>query len=79
MKAKVIKKQNKQLLDALKPIIEAESDQVESVLNSCANIINDLTDRLFPNESEEIKDTFYAFMTHGLSVVLIKSQQKKEN
>lgn len=79
MKAKVIKKQNKQLLDAIKPIIEAESEQVKSAVNSCANIINDLTERLLPNESEEIKDTFYAFMTHGISVVLIINQRKKEN
>lgn len=79
MKAKVIKKQNKQLLDSFKPIIEAESEQVESALNSCANIINGITNRLLPNATEELKDTFYAFMTHGLSVVLIKSNEKKEN
>lgn len=78
MKAKVIKKQNKQLLDTLKPIIEAESAQVESALNSCADIINGISNRLLPNASEELKDTFYTFMTHGLTVVLIKQNKKGE-
>lgn len=78
MKAKVIKKQNKQLLDTIKPIIEAESEQIESALNSCAHIITGITKRLLPNASEELKDTFQSFMTHGLTVVLIKSNNKKE-
>ena len=80
MKAKVIKKNNKQLLDTIKSILETESARVESCINLCAKCIETTISQIYPGTlTEELKDTFYAFMTHGVSVVLIKNQQKKED
>ena len=78
MKVKVAKKKAKESLSKLQPILEAESEQVESAINSCTTIIQGLTNRLLSQAHQEDKDTLQSFIIHGISVVLIKQNQKGE-
>ena len=79
MKVKVAKKKTKEALSKLQPILESESARIESCINLCTKCIETTVSQIYPGTlTQDEKDTLQSFIIHGISVVLIKQNQKGE-